>query len=131
MSPKVHRRGVEPHKKRLIGLDGVFEHVLNGFVFSGNEAAAAALQKNPNVVSVTRNGTMRLAETQPEGTLRIEADDTSGFLRRLAGLTKHLLVRAGTGPARTTVTWLACATAQREGTMAGRNLGLARRAFIR
>ena len=59
-------------------LDGVFEHVLNGFVFSGNEAAAAALQKNPNVVSVTRNGTMRLAETQPEGTLRIEADDTNG-----------------------------------------------------
>ena len=52
--------------------DLVFEHVIDGFSFTGSAQAAAALSRNPNVVSVEPNRTVQIAEIQPNGVERID-----------------------------------------------------------
>src|SRR5262245_64406326 len=51
----------------------VYSHVLNGFTFKGSEAAAEALERNPNVVAVEENRPIHTAETAPNGILRINS----------------------------------------------------------
>ena len=51
----------------------VYSHAIKGFQFKGSAKAAAALRKNPNVLSVTPDHAVYVAETDPFGIERIDA----------------------------------------------------------
>ncbi|MEN8041489.1 MAG: S8 family serine peptidase, partial [Actinomycetota bacterium] len=50
----------------------VYENIFQGFEFRGSQAAADALRRNPNVVSVTSNGTVHTTEWLPNSVARID-----------------------------------------------------------
>ena len=55
-------------------VDYVYEHVLNGFSFSGSAAAAAAISRNPHVLNVVKDHPVQIvAETLPWGIRRVDA----------------------------------------------------------
>ncbi len=54
-------------------VDHVYRHALRGFAFRGSAAAAKALARNPNVVSVVADRGLAAVETLPFGIRRIDA----------------------------------------------------------
>ena len=72
------RHGLPAHSTRDVGgrIGQTYTHAINGFQFTGSAAAAEALRRNPNVVSVTPDRPIALtAETLPTGIERIAAYD--------------------------------------------------------
>jgi subtilisin family serine protease len=53
----------------------IYAHAINGFQFKGSAAAAAALERNPKVLSVTPDHPVALTEVLPTGVERISAFD--------------------------------------------------------
>ena len=53
----------------------VYEHALNGFSFRGSQAAATALQSNPNVVAVEADAEVWLETTQSSATWGLDRID--------------------------------------------------------
>jgi subtilisin family serine protease len=69
--PKADAPGLA--KKAGGSVGQVYTHAIKGFQFKGSAKAAAALRKNPNVVSVTTDHAVYLSETDPFGIERIDA----------------------------------------------------------
>lgn len=57
---------------------GIFQHAFNGFQFRGSAQAAAALERNPWVISVEPDNAIFLTETLPYGVQRIAAYGLGG-----------------------------------------------------
>ena len=75
MEPGAKPRAAAPGLAKKAGgnVGKVYSHAIKGFQFKGSAKAAAALRKNPNVISVTPDHAVYVAETDPFGVERIDA----------------------------------------------------------
>jgi subtilisin family serine protease len=77
----------------------VYRHVLNGFSFRGSAKAAAALERNPNVLRVQPSGVYEMTDQDPTGVLRIGARAASelGHTGRMSDGTRVRVAVLDTG----------------------------------
>jgi subtilisin family serine protease len=75
-SPAAEAPGLARQVEGRVG--AVYEHAFHGFQFLGSGAAAAALSRDPHVVSVTADRVVTLTETAPFGISRIGAFKVGG-----------------------------------------------------
>ena len=75
MEPGAKPRAAAPGLAKKAGgnVGKVYSHAIKGFQFKGSAKAAAALRKNPDVISVTPDHAVYVAETDPFGIERIDA----------------------------------------------------------